>query len=450
MYHLDHFAAPLIMSNAIWAVLLLLDLLVLGQGYLHEHVRYYETLKYDKGRVLRDHHRLRRSQQGDDDLKLSFSAFDVSFDLRLKPDSRPDDFELVVDGKPYPNGVADSHYYTGCDMNDPTTYAHGSLAYGVFEGTIHASDETYNIEPAGRYYDEGTVSGHSVIYRQSDLITDPQTQGRSSGHSFCGLKEDLQRSNDQSLGTQRLKPRQDAVRVPTKTQCTLNILVDYFFYEAVTDEDSNERTRVAQATATVKNIILAGSTNFERTDFDGDSLPDNITFAISRLTVETSKEDSRFPNEFIGVDALLTKFSEDDYEAYCLSYLFTYRDFEDGVLGLAFIATTNGRGGVCGTKSQGGSKVTTYNTGLVTLVNYGRRSTRLVSQLTFTHEAGITLGQTTIRASVPTMVATITSCSQMRPTVKAATTTNSPNAVSTKYSSYCETERKVQTTALGV
>ena len=40
----------------------------------------------------------------------------------------------------------------------------------------------------------------------------------------------------------------------------------------------------------------------------------------------------------IGVEKLLEINSEENHNDVCLSYIFTYRDFADGVLGLAWVA----------------------------------------------------------------------------------------------------------------
>lgn len=39
--------------------------------------------------------------------------------------------------------------------------------------------------------------------------------------------------------------------------------------------------------------------------------------------------------------------SEEDYDAFCLAYMFTYRDFEMGTLGLAWTGDLKNAGGVC-------------------------------------------------------------------------------------------------------
>ena len=63
-------------------------------------------------------------------------------------------------------------------------------------------------------------------------------------------------------------------------------------------------------------------------DFDGDGKPDNISFMIKRIKVHTTDalEDPtyRFPGNY-DVEKFLEIFSEEDYDAFCLAYMFTYR-----------------------------------------------------------------------------------------------------------------------------
>ncbi len=68
-----------------------------------------------------------------------------------------------------------------------------------------------------------------------------------------------------------------------------------------------------------------------------------------------------YDNDFIGVQAFLDRHSTADWSDYCLSYRFTSRDFNDGVVGLAYVGPqpdVNAAGGcvcvcvwlLCGTK----------------------------------------------------------------------------------------------------
>lgn len=44
---------------------------------------------------------------------------------------------------------------------------------------------------------------------------------------------------------------------------------------------------------------------------------------------------------------ILFSIAEEDYDAFCLAYMFTYRDFEMGTLGLAWTGDLKNAGGVC-------------------------------------------------------------------------------------------------------
>lgn len=71
---------------------------------------------------------------------------------------------------------------------------------------------------------------------------------------------------------------------------------------------------------------------------------------IKRIKVHTEEalQDPgyRFPGNY-GVEKFLELFSEEDYDAFCLAYMFTYRDFEGGTLGLAWTGDLKNAGGVC-------------------------------------------------------------------------------------------------------
>lgn len=85
-------------------------------------------------------------------------------------------------------------------------------------------------------------------------------------------------------------------------------------------------------------------------DFNQDGKSDNISFLIKRIKVHTTEalKDPvyRYKGTY-GVEKYLELFSEEDYDAFCLAYMFTYRDFEGGTLGLAWTGDLKNAGGVC-------------------------------------------------------------------------------------------------------
>lgn len=89
-----------------------------------------------------------------------------------------------------------------------------------------------------------------------------------------------------------------------------------------------------------------------------------------------------------------------NHNDYCLAYVITARDFAAGTLGLAWVGGASTSGGLCeryrAYTSDGGdngrTEMKSLNTGLITLVNYGKRVALHVSMLTLAHEIGHNFG----------------------------------------------------------
>ena len=91
---------------------------------------------------------------------------------------------------------------------------------------------------------------------------------------------------------------------------------------------------------------------------------------------------------YLDAVSFLNTVSQDDFSQYCLAFAFTSRDFNDGTLGLAWLASKTGAGGLC--EAYDGTK--SLNTGIVTIVNYNARVPDLMSKLSFVHEVGHAFG----------------------------------------------------------
>ncbi|CAL1300960.1 unnamed protein product, partial [Larinioides sclopetarius] len=170
-----------------------------------------------------------------------------------------------------------------------------------------------------------------------------------------------------------------------KSTCLLYLQADHLFYQRMGSEEAciDAMTRHVQRVNSI----------YRTTDFDQDGRPDNISFLIKRIKVHTRPEDPdyRFVGSY-GVEKFLELFSEDDYDAFCLAYMFTYRDFEGGTLGLAWTGDLKNAGGVCEKNGHYRGSLKSLNTGIITLLNYGKHVPPVVSHVTLAHEIGHNFG----------------------------------------------------------
>ncbi|KAG8179503.1 hypothetical protein JTE90_005254 [Oedothorax gibbosus] len=194
------------------------------------------------------------------------------------------------------------------------------------------------------------------------------------------------RSNQRTHWSEDRADRHVAID-PQKSTCMLYLQADHLFYQKMGSEEACIET-MTRHVQKVNGI-------YKNTDFDQDGRPDNVSFLIKRIKVHTldALKDPvyRFPGNY-GVEKFLELFSEEDYDAFCLAYMFTYRDFEGGTLGLAWTGDLKNAGGVCEKNGHYRGSLKSLNTGIVTLLNYGKYVPPIVSHVTLAHEIGHNFG----------------------------------------------------------
>ncbi|CAL1673863.1 unnamed protein product [Lasius platythorax] len=303
---------------------------------------------------------------------------------------------------------------------------------GLFDGSVVTRFEEYYIEPTSRYLNKNEDTSppyHSIAYRTSDVTIPPHASCASHQlHQEGALHDSFDRyryNNSQAfyeplLGEHvALYSRENNARVltletnnevdyidavsnrdriarhlhkratvdPRKTTCMLYLQADHQFFARYGTEEAciEVMTRHVQRVNSI----------YKHTDFNQDGRPDNISFMIKRVKVHS--EDAlrdpnyRFPGNY-GVEKYLELFSEEDYDAFCLAYMFTYRDFEMGTLGLAWTGDLKNAGGVCEKNGHYRGSMKSLNTGIVTLLNYGKHVPPAVSHVTLAHEIGHNFG----------------------------------------------------------
>ncbi|XP_076333075.1 disintegrin and metalloproteinase domain-containing protein 10-like [Tachypleus tridentatus] len=191
----------------------------------------------------------------------------------------------------------------------------------------------------------------------------------------------------QRVQTTATDPGQPVTIDLKKSTCMLYLQADHLFYQKM----GSEEACIEVMTRHVQRINAI----FRTTDFNQDGHSDNISFMIKRIKVYTIDDLAdphyRFPGNY-GVEKFLELFSEEDYDAFCLAYMFTYRDFEGGTLGLAWTGDLKNAGGVCEKNGHYRGSLKSLNTGIVTLLNYGKHVPPVVSHVTLAHEIGHNFG----------------------------------------------------------
>lgn len=382
-------------------LLLLTSSAVAYRRPLGDFINHYETLNYDTARVVQQHSRVRRSSPNSDhvvELHLKTEQRDLKLRLRRDTELFTDDFsaDAYFDPAKMVEGNVEGH---------KNSLVHGFISDdGVFEGKIHVGNDKYFVESAKEYFKDEPNDFHSVIYESRD-VNYPHAYGPG-----CGVSEKTKKWMDKvkrSAVKGKVEVTKDHTNYepfiyryrraagdidPNKLSCTLKMQADHLFTANMAD-GNKERAMLLMA-----DHVKAANSIFKNTDFSGNDKADGIQFQIQRMlangTAEANDGSNPYRDSNIGVEKLLELNSEEIHGDVCLSYIFTYRDFADGVLGLAWVGEAGGAaGGICekATSFRDG-KTKSLNTGVVTFVNYNKKVLRKVSEITFAHEAGHNFG----------------------------------------------------------
>ncbi|XP_077593056.1 disintegrin and metalloproteinase domain-containing protein 10-like [Stigmatopora nigra] len=366
---------------------------------LNKYIRHYEGLSYDTQLVHSNHQRAKRAiSQQDQFLHLDFHAHGRHFNLRMKRDTTlfAPDMKLDVSGEE--STFDTSHIYTGEIYGEKGTLAHGSIVDGKFEGFIQSYHGNYYVEPTERYLEGKDVPFHSVMYHEDDIHY-PHKYGPEGGcadssvfekmrkYQSSAIEEPFKPLHSEAVDNESVMLRKKRMAQAEKNTCQLFIQTDHLFYR-------HYKTREA-VIAQISSHVKAINAIYQGTDFLGIR---NISFMVKRIRINTTSDEKDRSNPFrfenIGVEKFLELNSEQNHDDYCLAYVFTDRDFDDGVLGLAWVGAPSGSsGGICEkSKLYSDGKKKSLNTGIITVQNYASHVPPKVSHITFAHEVGHNFG----------------------------------------------------------
>ncbi|KAL8558282.1 hypothetical protein ACOMHN_063976 [Nucella lapillus] len=401
------------------------------QAKLSDYILDFQPMHYDAVDLHHRHERVRRSV--DPHLHLNFDAYGRKFQLKLKRDNSifaADHMMKESDGSL--SSVDTSFIYSGHLEDVPDSFAHIALINGTSRGFIHVPGHTtYHIEPATMYFHRPRF--HTVIYPESHMDLSPYRHRRGADVGMCGNdlaaqwmkhqaesavdREPSHRARRQQQQQQQQQGgwgeggRQRRSTIGEKNTCYLYLRADPILWEHVKNKKyntvlSDSRTQeeilafFASHVSAVKNIY--SKTEFRT--YDRSLTYIGVDFVVQRTSIMTlenqfcnSNRATNYCNRNIDVTNFLNLNSLDQHDEFCLAYVFTFRDFTKGTLGLAWVGSdSRAAGGVCERHKdypEGGSRVSkSLNTGIVTVINYGKAVPARVSQLTFAHEIGHNFG----------------------------------------------------------
>ena len=253
--------------------------------------------------------------------------------------------------------------------------------------------EEYNIEVAEKFFDH-PVDFHSVIYTTShvDFITvndsRPLCGETCTGTVFKNLRK-MQSTARPVIEEHNTKLRTKRALSPDNRFCPILIAADDLFFRNVGGaSESTTMNELVSLVTSVNNI-------FSSADFDFDDTIDSIGFVIKRIEIRLAISPGyRYGAPNIAVTDFLDLWSQENHDAFCLAMLLTYRDFDDGAMGLAWTAEPPGgiRGGICEPRLTLSVGQRNLNTAIVTFLNYGNRQPRPVTIITMAHQFGHNFG----------------------------------------------------------
>ncbi|XP_060790093.1 disintegrin and metalloproteinase domain-containing protein 17a isoform X2 [Neoarius graeffei] len=347
---------------------------------------------------------------------VSFTALKRHFKLYLTTNTElfTDNFKAVfIDdkGREQNYDVEMQNYFRGHVVGEEHSRVQAHMDGDEFSAHILTDEAEYNVEPLWRFTEKAPDS-RLLVYRSEDI----KNISRLASSKVCGyINAEAPQLLPEEARTAAAEAQEDGetgkrVRRQThnhkKNTCTLLLVADYRFYKHMgREEESTTLNYLIELIDRVDDIYRNTSWDDE---FKGYGVQIH-QIIINKVPTEVSPGQLHYnmkgsprpkDDQVWDVKKLLEQFSldiADNASAVCLAHLFTYQDFDEGTLGLAYVASSRDQalGGLCSKPyypAPSVKKASYLNTGLTSTKNYGKTILTKEADLVTTHELGHNFG----------------------------------------------------------